>query len=442
MSNNGYTSIFYHQFISIHPDFQTAATWTMNLLPSGTEDIVADSGQTIGAVTTQTVSTPSPAYTILTTTYVPGASYISDVSYLPAGQTIYAMENSVTQIQPDLPCSISGSTSISFSTANYMSSIVPSWVAIDSVSGILSINAPEVSLDTEYDFYINSAVSGASSPIQKLIKLIITNCTVDNWEKCISINRLACETCVSGYVLTSGMWEISKTKTSQSSQTTSETAKVLSKTTTSVVIAITGIVALTSLLNTANIASLWMTINQLQLFFLLLLTRAFLSKDIRAVIEGSDFASCIYGYFPLKNSRMYPSFINLFEFEQVNLSLEPLGINYGSTLANIYPILVSTLFMIILTFSILIIKLIFSKFRESERWSCMNKTTFWIADRLYKILTFGFIIIDLIDEEIWFKKPLHDRFLSSDGFSSRRSDCFRCLHCGSLVDWRFLLRNN
>ena len=46
------------QSIFAHPDFQTAATWAMNLLSSGTEDIVADSGQTIGAVTTQAVSAP------------------------------------------------------------------------------------------------------------------------------------------------------------------------------------------------------------------------------------------------------------------------------------------------------------------------------------------------------------------------------------------------
>ena len=57
------------QSISVHPDFQTTATLTMNLLASGTEDIVADSGQTIGAVSTQTVSAPSPAYTNLTVTY-------------------------------------------------------------------------------------------------------------------------------------------------------------------------------------------------------------------------------------------------------------------------------------------------------------------------------------------------------------------------------------
>ena len=179
------------------------------------------------------------------------------------------MENSTTQILPDLPCSVAGSTSISFSIANYITSTVPSWVSIDSVSGNLSINAPEVSFDTEHDFYINSAVSGVSTPIQKLIRLVITNCAAKNWKKCISTNNSTCETCVSGYVLTSGVWEILKNTTSQSSKITSENAKALSKTTTSVVTAIIGIAVLASIMNTASITNVWMTINQLQLFFIL-----------------------------------------------------------------------------------------------------------------------------------------------------------------------------
>ena len=94
---------------------------------------------------------------------------------------------------------------------------------------------------------------------------------------------------------------------------------------------------------------------------------------------------------------MHPAFLNKFEFDLVNLSLDPLGINYGSTLVNIYPILAFTLFMIIITFSTFIIKLIFSKFRENVRWSYVTKTTFWIADRLYKILTFGYFIRNTLE---------------------------------------------
>ena len=148
-----------------------------------------------------------------------------------------------------------------------MTSTMPSWVAIDSVSGMLSINSPEVSLDIEYDFYINSAVSGVSSPIQKLIKLINTNCAVKNWKKCISTSTLTCEICLSGYVLSSGAWN---------TPPVSETAKALSQTTTSAVVATTGVVVFATMINPLSIANLWMTINQLQLFIFVILCKIFL----------------------------------------------------------------------------------------------------------------------------------------------------------------------
>ena len=378
MNNNGYTSKSMFQSISAHPDFQTTATWTMNLLASGTEDIVADSGQTIGAVTTQTIT--AAAYTNLTVTYVAGTSYTSDVSYFTADQTVNVMENSATQTLPDLPCSISGSTSISFSTANYMTSTVPSWVAIDSVSGVLSVNSPEVSLNTEYDFYINSAVSGVSSPIQKLIKLIITNWAAKNWKKCISNNSLTCETCLSGYVLSSGVWDISKT------------AKALSQTIMSAVIIIAAIVVLTSMINTTSTASLWMTINQLQLFFLLLLTRAYIPKDVKVWIEGSDFALNIYDYFSIYKLNINPSFLRKFEFDLTNQSLEPLGINYDSTFANTSTILFYTFLMILISLLIFFMRKLAYRCRESQRCSWGTKTLYWIVDKLFRMMVLGYFI--------------------------------------------------
>ena len=171
-----------------------------------------------------------------------------------------------------------------------MASTVPSWVVIDSVSGVLSINAPEVSLDTEYDFYINSAVSGVSSSIQKLIKLIILNCAAENWKKCISTNNLICETCVSGYVLTSGIWNfIIEPPKPPSSQVTSEIARVLSRLTMFVVIAITWIVVLTSIMNTKSIVNLWTTINQLQLFIFVILNKIYFNNFFRIFIINFNF---------------------------------------------------------------------------------------------------------------------------------------------------------
>ena len=159
---------------------------------------------------------------------------------------------------PDLPCSISGSISISFSISNYTTSIVPTWVSVNSSFGILTIITPEVIANTEYDFYISSIIDGVSDPVQKLIKLTILNWVPDNWQKCTSTSATICETCNFGYYLSSNGW-----------QTSSETAQTLSTVTTSVVVAITRIVVFTSLINTSSIANLWMTVNQLQLFFLI-----------------------------------------------------------------------------------------------------------------------------------------------------------------------------
>ena len=106
----------------------------------------------------------------------------SEVNYQTNDQSINVYENTISKKTPDLPCSISGSTSISFSISNYLTT-APSWVTIDSSSGILSISAPEVTSDSEFDFCINSIVNGVADPIQKKIKLTILNCVPSNCQK-------------------------------------------------------------------------------------------------------------------------------------------------------------------------------------------------------------------------------------------------------------------
>ena len=102
------------------------------------------------------------------------------MNYQTNDQSFSIAESTTTQVSPDLPCSVSGTTAISYTIANYLTTTAPSWVTIDSSTGTLSVTAPEVSSNTEYDFYINSAVSGVSDPIQKLIKLTIMDCTASN----------------------------------------------------------------------------------------------------------------------------------------------------------------------------------------------------------------------------------------------------------------------
>ena len=170
--------------VAAHPDFQSTSTWTMNFLAAGVEEITAETGQTIGAVTSLAVT--SVSYSNQSVTYVPGTPYTFDVSYQTQDKSISVIEKSGSLITPDLSCSVSGTTPISHSIANYMASTAPSWVSINPSTGALSITAPEVNSDTEYKFFINSAVSGITNPVQKLIKLTVTNCSAANCQKCIS----------------------------------------------------------------------------------------------------------------------------------------------------------------------------------------------------------------------------------------------------------------
>ena len=143
-----------------------------------------------------------------------------------------------------------------------MTSTAPSWIFINSTSGALTIIAPEVATDTEFDFYISSSISGVSNPIQKLVKLTILNCLPSNWKQWLNTSSSTCETCKSEYNLISGIWVV------QSQKVASESAKALS-TTTKILLGITTIIiVLTSILNISSLANLWMTINQLQLLFI------------------------------------------------------------------------------------------------------------------------------------------------------------------------------
>ena len=376
------------QSISAHPDFQMATTWTMNLLAAGTEDIVADSGQTIGALTSQTVSASS--YNNQTVTYAQGTIYTSDINYQNNDQSISVIESTTIQKTPDLPCSILGTTSITFSISDYIA-IAPSWVTIDSTLGVLTITTPDVNSDTEYDFYVNSSISGVLSPIKKLIKLTVINCAPSNCEKCISTSGSACEVWKSGYELASGLWVIKNEKV------ISKTAQAISTTTTSAVVATTGVVVFTSLVSTASLASLWMTINQLQLFFLFELTRAYLPNDIQAVIEGSNFALNIYEYFSIRKFSFSLFLLNKFEFELSDQRLKSLGIKYDSTIANTYPIMSINSLMIILCIFICLFKLLFKKLKERHWWSCIFKVLLWIADRLFQIMIFSFFIRNILE---------------------------------------------
>ena len=359
----------------------------MNVLATGIETIFTQSGQTITSSGSPSVS--SPSYSSPTVTYSSLSTF--EVVYQINEQSLSVVDNNILKIIPDLTCSLSGSTTISYSINNYMSSIAPSWISINSDTGELTITAPTVNSNTEYYFYVNSEISGISDPVQKLIKLTVQGCHASNWLKCSSTSNSICSTCNIGFVLNYDAWS------APISNKTSETSKALSSAVTTLVGAIFGLSILTSFINISSIASLWMSINQLQMFFLLLITRSYIPEDIKSFITGLDYALNIYEYISLRKLGIYPSLLNGFDNNSTNSLLDPLKIQYDSTVANTYTIFGFLCCMIIFHIFISILRWILSKFLCNESWSWLSKLIKWIVEKIFNFMTFSFYIRNTLE---------------------------------------------
>ena len=382
----------------------------MTVLSSGTDDITALSGVTIGTASSVTIGVVT--YINQTVTYNKVSSTTSDTYYQVQLQSISVIELNILSITPDLSCSFSGSTLFNYSISNYGSSTAPSWVKINSSTGQLSITSPSVNSDSDFYFYVMSLDIGSFTLVQKPIKLTVTKCQAQNWQKCSSLSVSICEMWSSDYTLKSGSCIIA-----------SDAAKALSIT----IVSMLGIsfwtVTVASFMNPTSTASLWSMINQAQLLLLLLLTGAFIPIDVKNVILGSKFALNFATYFDFLNFKFMGSIINVFEFELSNQSLQLLGINSDSSIFNISPIITWFLAMISLHLQILLLSKLMPTEVSEGRWKLIKSLSIKFINRLLIIFTFGwyiryifetnqYVLISWINEIYSFKISDSKRILS------------------------------
>ena len=182
-------------------------------------------------------------------------------AYLQTDTQAFTVTESTFSTQtPNLSCSYSGSTSISYSLSIYNGAILPSFVLIDSATGVLTIATPSVSSSTTYSFYITSTISGMSSPVQKIINLTVNKCTASNCQLCLATNSAVCSSCNSGYNLNFGSCILNVSEAE-----TSGTAEPLSMSSQAALGAIALFLIGSSLNNLSSLASLWSVINQMQI---------------------------------------------------------------------------------------------------------------------------------------------------------------------------------
>ena len=93
---------------------------------------------------------------------------------LTTAQTFSIVSSTSSLFSPSVACSVSGSTSITYSIADYSGTIHPSWATVNSNTGKLAISAPTVSAITSFSFYVDSTVSGITNPAHSLVTITVT----------------------------------------------------------------------------------------------------------------------------------------------------------------------------------------------------------------------------------------------------------------------------
>ena len=323
----------------------------------------------------------------------------SDISYYTNSQTYIYGKNANVQVIPDLTCSTSGGTSITYSLTSYNGNTIPAWVTINSSTGQLSIATPSPSTNTDYSFYISSTISGVSSTVNKIMTISVSGCTTSNWLICQSTNVSTWTTCNSGYTLSSGQWSINsspQSSPSSSSINDNEDLKInaeISKNlvTTAFVASSVSLVVSNTLFST-SMSSIWVMINQVQLFFLLFLTRAFIPDQIKKVIIGLNFWLNPFDTIPFFDPKFYGELLNKLYFNVDNLEFSNFKINSASTIYNAFSIIWCLIFTAIFHIIIYVLHRSSSNWRTDGRWAKLKRLLKCISKKIFEILTFAIYI--------------------------------------------------
>ena len=296
-------------------DFKTITSISMSIYT----DTVTSPTVTL-TYQSDTVTDYTSSVTVQDVIYSSTVQYIPDYYSQTNSQAYSLFENTSITITPDLTCSYSYLTSITYSIANYLTQ---ARISINSKSGQLSITAPSVTADTNFSFYINSVVSGTT--IQKLISVTVLNWVVEFCSTCSSSST--CSAWNSGYNLTSSGTCSQQIEASK----ISETAKAL-LTSTQVMTGLSLLViVILSLVNSSTICNFWSVINQIQILNLLLLSRAYLPEDVTTIIKGLNLLANPTSLIPIQNNYLYKLMSEIFDSNWSNPHFQEFGLNANSS---------------------------------------------------------------------------------------------------------------
>ena len=209
MSNKGYYTMFYPESLIANSDFVTSSM-IMSSQSSTSFSIASNSGLVISPMSSYTVTNDISAYPNNFVSWTQTLTYTSGVNFQTVPQSYLSLvENNYYELAPNLSCTTSGSNTITFSISSYNGSSVPSWVSIDSSTGLVKVSTPSIINNLETStFYISSTISGITDSINKVITFQVNKWSSQNWQKCRSTSANSCSSWSSGFTVSSSSWVV------------------------------------------------------------------------------------------------------------------------------------------------------------------------------------------------------------------------------------------
>jgi hypothetical protein len=247
-----------------------------------------------------------PSATAIAVSYVPLSNWIENIVYYLNGQTMELKPGTNFTLSPDVTWSTTGEI-VSYTLSNYGNEIVPSWVQIDSSTGVVSGNAPDDKKDTSYKMYISSTSPEFSNTSLKL--LILENIPED---------------------------ELSVPDQVKVSTAGSLTA-----------VGVT-LGACTSVMTGASLSSVWAILEEIQLLILVMSLENHIPDVVESYLGGNTLLMFTLNFIPTVDIPGIGYFPRWTDAEQKVTAAKNMGLKSGSTFTNHFTLLLTIMIAIII----------------------------------------------------------------------------------------------
>lgn len=240
---------------------------------------------------------------------------------------------------------------------------------------MLTVNTPNVSVTTNYTFSVDTQIGVDSTKYQKPIYLqVIPEISSSTSSPSESENQTSSNDTIDTPTdntniptdTTNTPADISDTPTDVQPEISTET-KAMTYTTQGIAGAGTVAVTAVSIMNLSSPQGLWLMVNQIQLCMLLLLTGAYIPKDVVDYLSGSSFSLFSMDFLPFHKQLLVKGLYSWVAQDQENEILQKMGLKSGSTIYNNLSLFFMVFLLIVMHLLIFVITIIVKHSTNSKR---------------------------------------------------------------------------